>query len=251
MPSLVMLMNRRGFVEMTTERQEFHQFYGAGLPYLKDGEYAGKLIVVEGADCSGRSTQTIRLKQWLEYNGHAVADTGIKRSDLVSGVIDRAKEGNVLGKTTLSLLYATDFADQLENKIIPALRAGFIVVADRYIFTLMVRDAVRGADPDWLEELFGFALVPDLTFYLQLPSDVLLHRHFRKRGYLEYWESGMDLSLSADTFESFHRYQTLCGQQFDELAEEYQFVTLDGARDPDEIQEDLRAHVLRLLRDRA
>ncbi len=227
------------------------RFYGAGLSYLQDTHYTGKLIVIEGADCSGRSTQTLLLKQWLEYNGHAVMDTGIKRSDLVSKVIDRAKMGNVLGKTTLSLLYATDFADQLENKIIPALRAGFIVVADRYIFTLMVRDAVRGADPDWLHELFGFGLIPDLTFYLQLPSEVLLHRHFQKRGFLEYWESGMDLSLSTDMFESFNRYQTLCQQQFDDLAQEYDFVTLDGAREISEVQEDLRWHVTRLLEEQA
>ncbi len=223
------------------------QFYGAGLPYLHDANYTGKLIVIEGADCSGRSTQTLLLKQWLEYNGHAVMNTGIKRSDLVSGVIDQAKKGNVLGKTTLSLLYATDFADQLENKILPALRAGFLVLADRYIFTLMVRDAVRGADPEWLEELFGFALVPDLTFYLQLSPDILVHRDFQQRGYLEYWESGMDLSISADVFESFQRYQTMCRQQFDELATSYNFVTLDGSLDVKTIQANLRQRVSQLL----
>ena len=224
-----------------------NQFYGAGLPYLHDEPYTGKLIVIEGADCSGRSTQTLLLKQWLEFNGHSVLNTGIKRSDLVSGVIDRAKEGNVLGKTTLSLLYATDFADQLENKIIPALRAGFIVLADRYIFTLMARDAIRGADPDWLEELFGFALVPDMTFYLQLPPEVLLHRHFQKRGFLDYWESGMDLSLSTDMFESFHRYQTMCNQEFDELAQEYNFITIDGTKPIADVQQILRRHIETLL----
>ncbi|MCI0182838.1 MAG: thymidylate kinase [Acidibacillus sp.] len=232
---------------MNTMQSMDERFYGAGLPYLPDSNYSGKLIVIEGADCSGRSTQTVLLKNWLEFNGHAVMDTGIKRSDLVSTVIDQAKKGNVLGKTTLSLLYATDFADQLENKIIPALRAGFIVLADRYIFTLMVRDLVRGADPDWLHELFGFGLVPDLTVYLQMPPEVLLHRHFQKRGYLEYWESGMDLSLSADMFESFHRYQTMCQQQFDELAQEFDFVTLNGARDIEEVQKDIRWRVSRLL----
>lgn len=223
------------------------RFYGAGLPYLNNEEYTGKLIVIEGADCSGRSTQTTLLKQWLEYSGHAVADTGIKRSDLVSGVIDKAKNGNTLGKTTLSLLYATDFADQLENKILPALRAGFIVIADRYIFTMMVRDLVRGADREWLEELFGFALVPDVTFYLQMSPEVLLHRHFQKRGFLEHWESGMDLSLSTDVFESFNRYQTMCWQQFEELASDYNFVTLDGTRAVEDIQADLRTHVMQLI----
>lgn len=227
--------------------QHDKQFYGAGLPYLHNESYGGKLIVIEGADCSGRSTQTLLLKQWLEYNGHAVMDTGIKRSDLVSDVIDQAKQGNVLGKTTLSLLYATDFADQLENKILPALRAGFLVLADRYIFTLMVRDAVRGANPEWLKELFGFALVPDLTFYLQLTPEVLLHRNFQKRGLLDYWESGMDLSFSTDVFESFQRYQTLCRQQFDDLATQYAFVTVDGSRDVQDVQAELRRHVEQLI----
>ncbi len=224
-----------------------NRFYGAGLPYLHDEPYSGKLIVIEGADCSGRSTQTLLLKQWLEFNGHSVMNTGIKRSDLVSATIDQAKNGNTLGKTTLSLLYATDFADQLENKIIPALQAGFIVLADRYIFTLMVRDTIRGADPGWLEELFGFALVPDMTFYLQLPPDILLHRHFQKRGFLDFWESGMDLSLSTDMFESFHRYQTMCNHEFDELAKEYDFITIDGTLAVDEVQKTLRSQVERLL----
>ena len=231
----------------TSDISHKRAYYGAGLPYLNEQPYLGKLIVIEGADCSGRSTQTLLLKRWLEFNGHAVADTGIKRSDLVSRTIDQAKHGNVLGKTTLSLLYATDYADQLENKILPALGAGFIVIADRYIFTLMVRDAVRGADQDWLEELFGFALVPDVIFYLQLPPEALLHRHFRKRGYLDYWESGMDLSLSTDMFESFHRYQTMCKQQFDEYSASYNFVTLDGTRDVESIQADLRKAVSSLL----
>ena len=121
------------------------------------------------------------------------------------------------------------------------------MLADRYIFTLMVRDFVRGADPDWLEELFGFARIPDLTFYLQMPPEVLLHRHFQKRGLLDYWESGMDLSLSTDMFESFHRYQSLCAQQFEELAEDYHFVTIDGTRAIDDVQETLRSHVSRLI----
>ncbi len=222
------------------------RYYGQGLPDQRP--YSGKLIVIEGADCSGRSTQTGLLRQWLEYNGHAVADTGIKRSDIVSRTINRAKEGNVLGKTTLSLLYATDFADQLENKILPALHAGFIVIADRYMFTLMVRDAVRGADPEWLRELFGFALVPDLMFYLQVPPQDLLHRHFRLRGHLDYWEAGMDLSLSTDVFESFSVYQTALKEQFDLLARQYGWVTIDGTRSVGRVQADLRRRVAAMLK---
>ena len=141
-------------------------FYGKGLPYLQLNELPGKLIVIEGADCSGRSTQISMLKDWLETEGHAVLDTGLKRSTLIGNVIFEAKKGNILGKKTLSLLYSTDFADQLENKIIPALSAGFVVLADRYIFTLMARDFVRGASREWLMELFGFALI--LTWYFIL-----------------------------------------------------------------------------------
>ncbi|HEY3273645.1 MAG TPA: hypothetical protein VGJ92_07790, partial [Methanocella sp.] len=148
-------------------------YYGIGLPYLKlnPADLQGKLIIVEGADCSGRSSQIAMLKVWLEANGHAVMDTGLRRSGLVGEAIEEAKQGHTLGKKTMSLLYATDLADQLENKIIPALKAGFVVLADRYIFTLMVRDLARGADKAWLKELFGFALVPDLVFYLSVEPD--------------------------------------------------------------------------------
>ena len=153
-------------------------YYGIGLPYLKFDRKTlqGKLIVIEGADCSGRSTQVAMLKEWLESNGHAVLDTGLRRSGLVGEAIEEAKKGHTLGKKTMSLLYATDFADQLENKIIPGMKAGYIVLADRYFFTLMVRDMIRGADKEWLKELFGFALVPDHIFYMSVDPDILLHR---------------------------------------------------------------------------
>jgi dTMP kinase len=222
-------------------------YYGAGLPYRRAEACTGRLVVIEGMDGSGRSTQAGLLKTWLEARGHAVADTGLRRSALMGRTIERAKEGNILGKTTLSLLYATDLADGIEHIILPALEAGFVVLADRYVFTLMVRDLVRGADPGWLRSLFGFAPVPDLVFYLQVPPEVLLHRHFKKRGYLDYWESGMDLSLSTDVFESFHRYQRALKGAFDALAAEYDFVTLDGTQDVGTIQAALRERVSALL----
>jgi dTMP kinase len=228
-------------------------FYGIGLPYLKLDRKTlqGKLIVVEGADCSGRSTQVALLKEWLEANGHAVLDTGLRRSDLVSAAIEEAKKGHTLGKKTLSLLYATDFADQLENKIIPAMKAGYIVLADRYIFTLMVRDLVRGADKEWLKELFGYALVPDQIFYLGVDPETLLHRALLKYGALDYWESGMDVCLSSDMFDSFTEYQTKLSSKYDELDLDYGFDKIDGHMPPDEIQAYIRKKVSALLKKKA
>jgi dTMP kinase len=219
-------------------------FYGKGLPYLKMDKLPGYLIVIEGADGSGRSTQITLLKDWLEAKGHAVLDTGLKRSTLVGSTIDEAKKGNLLGKTTLSLLYATDFGDRLENNIIPALEAGFIVLADRYIFTLMARDMVRGARRAWLKEMFGFALIPDIVFYLQVSPDVLLHRAFMQYGRLDYWESGMDLGISPDMFKSFKQYQSMLKDQFDNLAQEYGFITLDGSMNMEAVQQRLREEIL-------
>ncbi|MDO7786770.1 dTMP kinase [Desulforamulus aquiferis] len=224
-------------------------FYGQGLPYLKINQYPGTLIVIEGADCSGRSSQISSLRSWLEGQGHAVLDTGLRRSNLVGSAIDEAKKGNTLGKTTLSLLYATDFADQLENKILPALAAGFVVLADRYIFTLMARDMVRGASKDWLRKLFGFAPVPDMIFYMQVDPQVLLYRSFEKYGTLDYWEAGMDICLSGDIFESFQIYQSLLAHQFDKMAEEFSFIILDGHEAPETIQKKIRRDIERYFDD--
>ena len=149
---------------------------------------AGKLIVVEGADGSGRSTQIAKLVDWLEASGHATVQVGLKRSTLVSEELEKAQEGNILSHTTLSLFYATDFADQLDNIILPALRAGFMVLADRYIYTLMVRDLVRGLDENWLKNLYGMALIPDAVFYLNVSPEELVQRNFAKNAGLDYWE---------------------------------------------------------------
>src|SRR5580765_6236858 len=151
-------------------------FYGHGIPKVELVRLAGRLIVVEGADGSGRSTQIAMLVQWLEGSGHATTQVGLKRSSLVSEELEQAQEGNILSRTTLSLFYATDFADQLENIILPALKAGFIVLADRYIYTLMARDMVRGMDESWLRNLYGLALVPDAVFYLQTSPENLIQR---------------------------------------------------------------------------
>jgi dTMP kinase len=216
------------------------RFYGFGIPRIDLEQLAGKLIVVEGADGSGRSTQIAMLVEWLEAGGHATVQVGLKRSTLVSEELDRAQEGNILSRTTLCLFYATDFADQLENIILPALKAGFIVLADRYIYTLMARDMVRGMDEVWLKNVYGIALEPDAVFYLNVPPEELVQRNFAKNMSLDYWESGMDIGLSRDMFDSFMQYQRAMEKTFRHLQTTYGFTILDGMRSPDAIHLELR-----------
>ena len=222
-------------------------FYGKRLPGLDPGVLKGKLIVIEGADGSGRSTQVAMLKDWLEASGHGVADVGLRRSTLVSKQLDQAKEGNVLGPTTMSLFYATDFSDQLENVIVPALRAGFIVLADRYIYTPMARDIVRGADRTWLESLYGIAIVPDVVFYLRVSPRQLLLRNLQRNATLDYWESGMDLGLSRDLYESFMKYQRLIQIEFKRMQQTYGFVIINGNRSRRSVFLELQANIQYVL----
>lgn len=222
-------------------------YYGKGLPYLKESSWPGYLFVIEGADCCGRSTQIGLLKEWLEQRGHAVLDTGLKRSSLMAKMITEAKQGNTLGRTTLSMLYATDLADQIETNMVPALRAGFVVLADRYIFTMMARDLVRGAKKEWLEGLFGFALVPDRIMYLRTTTDERLHRALCKDRMLDYWESGMDMGLAPDRFTSFRKYQSMLDAQYARLADQYGFHVIDGMQPPAVVQADVQAQVKKVL----
>lgn len=217
------------------------------IPGVKPLDLKGRLIVIEGADGSGRSTQIRRLVDWLEAGGHATTQVGLKRSNLASEELDRAKHGNILNRTTLSLFYATDFADQLENIIVPSLRAGFIVLADRYIYTLMARDMVRGLDPDWVKSLYSIALQPDAVFYLKLPPEKLIQRNFMKNHTLDYWESGMDLGLSLDMFDSFVRYQQLMAGKFDELRRSWGFTTIDADQSMDALNREMRDKIERVL----
>ena len=219
------------------------RFYGHGIPKVDVKRLAGRLIVVEGADGSGRSTQIAMLVQWLEGSGHATTQVGLKRSSLVSEELEQAQNGNILSRTTLSLFYATDFADQLENIILPALKAGFIVLADRYIYTLMARDMVRGMDEAWLKNLYGIALEPDSVFYLNVPPEELVQRSFAKNTALDYWESGMDLGLSRDMFDCFLKYQTAMQQTFRHLQTTYGFTIVDGNRSADAINAELRKKI--------
>jgi dTMP kinase len=228
-------------------RRTARRFYGQGIPGVNLDELAGRLIVVEGADGSGRSTQIAMLVEWLEACGHATVQVGLKRSTLVSEELEKAQDGNILSRTTLSLFYATDFADQIENMMLPGLRSGFIVLADRYIYTLMARDMVRGMDEAWLKNLYGMALEPDAVFYLNVPPQELVQRNFAKNAALDYWESGMDLGLSRDMFDSFMKYQTTVRQIFKRMQATYGFTIVDGMRSAEEINADLRKKISAVL----
>lgn len=226
------------------------RFFGTGLPGVAPEELGGLLIVLEGADGSGRSTQIAMLRDWLEARGHGVVHVGLKRSTLVSAELDAAQRGNTLGRTTLALFYATDFADQLENIIVPSLRAGYIVLADRYIYTLMARAIVRGADPEWVRSLYGLAVVPDGVFYLKASPRILIERNFQKNAQLDYWESGMDIGSRGTIFDSFLDYQRRVQREFRSMQERYGFHVVNGNRSVRTVAGDLRKRVERILGSR-
>jgi dTMP kinase len=223
------------------------RFYGKGLPGVKLDQLKGQLIVVEGADGSGRSTQIDFLRNWLERRGYPTVNVGLKRSMLVSRELERAMQGNILGTRTLSLFYATDFADQLENRIIPALRSGFIVLSDRYIYTLMSRAIVRGVEPEWIRDVYGIALIPDAVFYLGVSPRMLVERNLRKHSVLDYWESGMDMHRTSNMYRSFIEYQRQIQKEFKAMQTLYGFETIDGNRSPRAIQHELRAKIELIL----
>jgi len=224
-----------------------HRFYGHGIPGVEVDKLAGKLFVVEGADGSGRSTQIALLVDWLEGSGHATVQVGLKRSTLVSEELEKAQQGNILSRTTLSLFYATDFADQLENIILPAMKAGFMVLADRYIYTLMARDMVRGMDEGWVKNLYGIALVPDAVFYLNLSPEELVQRNLAKNAGLDYWESGMDLGISRDMFDSFVQYQGRMQETFKKLQTTYKFSIISGERSVEDVHANLKKKVEEIM----
>src|SRR5437870_3854654 len=231
---------------MPSRAKRAKAWYGHGLPYIKQRRRPGHLIAIEGTDGVGRSTQISLLRPWLELEGYAVSNTGWTRSPLLFETINEAKEGHRLNVTTFSLLYAADFADRLEHEILPSLQAGLIVIADRYMYTAFARNAVMGANPAWTRELFGMAIVPDLVVYLQTDVGSLIPRVVQGKG-IDYWESGMHLALGSDIFESFRHYQNRLIGEYDALAEEFGFVTLDARRTVDEVQADLRTHVMNYL----
>jgi len=223
------------------------QWYGEGVPGVSLEELGGWLIVLEGTDGAGRTTHIDLLRQELERAGFAVAETGLTRSDLASRGLRRAKMGNTLGTNAYNLYYATDFADRLEHQIIPALRAGFVMLTDRYIYSLIARAIVRGADPEWIRDVYSFAPKPDAVFYLRIDVPDLVPRTLTTGGF-DYWESGMDIPMGNDLYESFTRYQGKLIEQFDHLAEDYQFDTVDAMHGVDEIHEYLWGKVSELVR---
>ena len=218
------------------------RYYGHGLPYVPLGDYPGRIIAVEGTDGVGRSTQLRLLREWLEVQGYGVVETDWTQSPLMQPTIELAKSSNTLNKLTFVLLYATDFADRLEKEIIPALKAGFIVLADRYIFTALARAGVRGVDRAWLRSLYGFAIAPHLVFYLKVDMETLIRRVLASGG-MEFWEAGMDLKLGDDIYDSFRAYQSKMLREYNQLADEFGFRVVDARRPIDIIQGELRRQI--------
>jgi len=209
--------------------------------------YPGRLLVFEGLDGSGKSTQAALLGKWLQSQGYRVFFTEWNSSDLVSSVIRRGKKKGLLTPTTFSLLHATDFADRFERKILPPLRAGYVVVCDRYAYTAFVRDAARGCDPAWVRTIYSFAPRADRVFYFRVPVGITLRRKLASRLKINYYEAGMDLGLSDDVEESYRRFQSRLKREYERIAASDRFTVIDATRRVEEIQASLRAEVRPLL----
>jgi dTMP kinase len=223
-------------------------FYGIDAIGLKgrDEILPGRLIVIEGTDGVGRSTQLTLLRPWLESYGYAVMDTEMTSSELVGAGLKRAKKGHTLGPITLNLFYATDFVDRFERQILPALRSGFVVLTDRYIYSLIARALVRDADERWVRAIYGLALKPDAVFYLRISLEDLVPRVLKAGGF-DYWESGMDMRLGEDLFESFVNYQKRLLAEFEKMVVLYDFRVIDATQPPEIIAEQIKQEILPLL----
>jgi dTMP kinase len=202
--------------------------------------YSGKLIAVEGLDGSGKSTQIYLVKRWLELEGYRVFFTQWNSSVLVKKSTTKGKRSQLLTPTTFSLIHATDFADRYERQILPLLRAGYIVLSDRYIYTAFARDAVRGVDPEWVSQLYSFAVHPDLTFYFDVPLETSLQRILEGRPALKHHEAGMDMGWTNDPYESFRIFQGKVLQQYDRLRESFGFIVIDAKKEIHEQQAEVR-----------
>ena len=225
------------------EPEDSQSFFGENLVGLNPAELNGNLIVVEGLDGSGRSTQITLLQEWLESEGFAVQTSGLRRSNLVGRDIDELLAKNAVTRLTLALMYATDFFDQLEHRIVPALRSGAIVLADRFIFTLIARSVVRGINRDYLTGLYAMALRPHLTFWLNVRPETAFAREFKKAQAISYWEAGRDMSLSHDLYWSFVRYQTMIKREFELMAKRNNFIELDGEASVSTVNKQLRQRI--------
>ena len=225
------------------ESEDSQYFFGEHLVGLDHSELNGNLIVIEGLDGSGRSTQITLLQEWLESEGFAVQTSGLRRSNLVGRDIDELLAKNAVTRLTLALMYSTDFFDQLEHRIVPALRAGAIVLADRFIFTLIARSVVRGINRDYLTGLYAMALRPNLTFWLNVRPETAFAREFKKAQAISYWEAGRDMSLSHDLYWSFVRYQTMIKREFELMAKRNAFIELDGEASVPTVNKQLRQRI--------
>ena len=221
-------------------------FYGHTPSKMGVESVPGRLIVIEGTDGVGRSTQIAMLQEWLEAEGYAVLVTGFRRSEVASSGIDRAMRGNTLDALTLNLLYATDFWDRLERSIVPALRTGMVALVDRYIFSIIARARVRGVPSGWLNDVFEFAVVPDRVLYLDVDVEHLLPRVLSVRQ-LDHWESGEDFLRGPDLYDNFIRYQTALLEEFRGLAEQHKFITVDARGTVGEVFRSLQHEVKQAL----
>ncbi|MBZ5700501.1 MAG: dTMP kinase [Acidobacteriia bacterium] len=226
-------------------------FFGEQLVGCDPSDITGKLVVIEGMDGSGRSTQIALLQEWLESEGFAVQTSGLRRSYLVGKDIDQLLARNAVTRMTLALMYATDFFDQLEHRVLPALRAGTVVLADRFIYTLMARGVVRGINRDYLTGLYAMALRPHLTFWLNVRPETAFAREFKKAQAISYWEAGRDMSLSHDLYWSFIRYQTMIKREFEVMAKRHEFIDLDGEASVQAVNKQLRQKIAEQLGIRA
>lgn len=206
----------------------------------------GTLICVEGIDGSGKSTQLTILRDWLKSLKQDVIFTEWNSSELISQTTKLAKKKNLLSPRTFSLLHAVDFADRLEQIIIPALKAGFIVLADRYVYTAFARDVARGVDPDWVRQMYGFAVQPDLTLYFHVPVEVSLERICSNRS-PKFYEAGMDLKLSNDPYESYRIFQNRVNEEYRKMVKEYNLFEIDATETLHSKQMVFREEVKKLL----
>jgi dTMP kinase len=225
------------------EEASAQYFFGEPLVGFDPSEITGSLFVIEGMDGSGRSTQIALLQEWLESEGFAVQTSGLRRSNLVGRDIDELMAKNAVTRLTLALMYATDFFDQVEHRILPALRSGTVVLADRFIFTLIARGVVRGINRDYLSGLYAMALRPHLTFWLNVRPETAFAREFKKAQAISYWEAGRDMSLSHDLYWSFIRYQTMIKREFELMAKRQSFIELDGESSVSAVNKQLRQRI--------
>ena len=210
-------------------------------------KFDGILIVVEGIDGSGKSTQIHLLEKWLKFSGLQVFLTEWNSSQVVKEITSKGKKKGKLTPTTFSLLHATDFADRFERNIFPLLKAGYIVLADRYVYTAYARDIVRGCNPRWVKKIYEFAVKPNLVFYFRVPIKIAVDRILSGRPKLKYYEAGMDLNLSNDPYESYRIFQKRIVSQYELMAEKENFVVIDGTLNIEDQQQLVRSHLWNIL----